>query len=170
MDNLIAMFQDTSLSSLNLVIFAFFIGACLAGAATVFHRRTTGALVRYLLEEQAFSPESAKTLRDAELELSPFVRWSVSHNAAFQRVVTMAETEKDPKTGKKPSLSDTPLYIAPEARLRAEEMYGGKHASDGNMWLVLLGIAVFGVIAYLSTYIIPYLVNMVNSLIVTIKS
>ena len=165
MDNLIALFQDTSLTSLNLVILAFFIGACLAGAATVFHRRTTGALVRYLLEQEAFSPESAKTLRDAELELSPFVRWSVAHNVSYQRVVTMVTAEKDPETGKKPSLSDTPLYIAPTARLRAEEMYGGKHAADGNMWLVLLGILIFGVIAYLSTYIIPYLVNMLNSLI-----
>ena len=153
MDNLIALFEDTSLGSLNLIIFAFFIGACIAGAATVFHRRTTGALVRYLLAEQ---------------ELSPFVRWSVSHNAAFQRVVTMVECEKDPATGKKRSLSDTPLYIAPESRLRAERMYGGKNTGDASMWLVLLGIAVFGVIAYLSTYIIPYLVNMLNSLIDTI--
>lgn len=168
MDNLIALFEDTSLGSLNLIIFAFFIGACIAGAATVFHRRTTGALVRYLLAEQAFSPESARTLRDAEQELSPFVRWSVSHNAAFQRVVTMVEGEKDPVTGKKRSLSDTPLYIAPESRLRAERMYGGKNTGDASMWLVLLGIAVFGVIAYLSTYIIPYLVNMLNSLIDTI--
>ena len=164
MDNLIALFQSGTFGSLNLVIFAFFVGACIAGIATVFHRRTAGALVRYLLENEAFSPETAKTLRDAEQELSLFVRSSVKRNTAFKRIITMVDMPADPKTGKKPSLSDTPLYIAPEAKLRAIEMYGGKNMSDTNLWMVLVGIAVFGIIAYLSSFIVPQLVNALGSL------
>ena len=68
MDLILDLFTDTQLGSLNLIIFALFVGACLAGFATVYHRRTIGALVRYLLTEEAFSPETAKTLREAEQE------------------------------------------------------------------------------------------------------
>lgn len=171
MDGIISIFRDAPLGSLQTVIFSFFVGACLAGAAMVYHRRSTGALVRYLLEEEAFSPESAKTLRDAEQELSLFVRLSVRHNPALKRLIAFAPPSADTADGsggsggKKPGLSDTPLYIPPEARERAEGMYGGKYAADGNMWLVLLSVLLFGIVASLSAVIIPYLISMLNGLL-----
>ena len=96
-----SLFTDTKLGSLNLIIFALFVGACLAGFATVYHRRTIGALVRYLLEEQAFSPETAKTLRQAEQDLNIFVRVNITRNVAFQRIICMVDVPETDENGKK---------------------------------------------------------------------
>ena len=160
MDRIKELFTTSELGSLNLIIFAFFIGACLAGVATVYHRRTIGELVRYLLAEEAFSPETAKTLRDAEQDLNVFVRMSITRNVAFQRIVVMTDTPHKDENGKKITLSDIPLYINPTERKRAEEMYSAKISEDANMWMVLLSIAVFAVVAYISTFIVPKLITM----------
>ena len=164
MDLILDLFTDTQLGSLNLFIFALFVGACLAGFATVYHRRTIGALVRYLLTEEAFSPETAKTLREAEQDLNIFVRMNITRNVAFQRIVCMADVPKTDENGKKISLSDIPLYINPNERLRAEEMYSAKTSEDANMWMVLLSIFVFAVVAYISSYIVPDLISMASGL------
>lgn len=169
MDGIIALFKSSELLPLNLMIFAFFIGACLAGFATVYNRRTVGGLVRYLLAEGAFSPETAKTLRDAEQDLNLFLRLSLKHNAAFRRIVCMADMPKtDTKNAigskKKVGLSDIPLYINPAERKRAEEMYSEKTSEGANMWMVLLSIAVFAVVAYLSTFIVPKLIDMFSQM------
>lgn len=160
MDRIIELFTQGKLGSLNLIIFAFFIGACLAGVATVYHRRTIGELVRFLLDENAFSPETGKTLREAEQDLNVFVRMNILHNTAFRRIVHMAETPKRNAEGKKTPLSDIPLYINPAERKRAEEMYSIKTSQDANMWMVLLSIAVFAVVAYVSAFIVPKLITM----------
>ena len=159
-----SLFTDTKLGSLNLIIFALFVGACLAGFATVYHRRTIGALVRYLLEEQAFSPETAKTLRQAEQDLNIFVRVNITRNVAFQRIICMVDVPETDENGKKIGLSDTPLFIPHEARERAEQMYSARTSEDANMWMVLLAIAVFAIVAYISSYIVPDLMDMASNL------
>ncbi|MBQ7298723.1 MAG: hypothetical protein IJW77_02665 [Clostridia bacterium] len=165
MDLILDLFTDTQLGSLNLIIFALFVGACLAGFATVYHRRTIGALVRYLLTEEAFSPETAKTLREAEQDLNIFVRMNITRNVAFQRIVCMVDMPKTDENGKKISLSDIPLYINPKERLRAEEMYSAKTSEDANMWMVLLSIVVFAIVAYISSFIVPDLISMASNFI-----
>ena len=164
MDLILDLFTDTQLGSLNLIIFALFVGACLAVFATVYHRRTIGALVRYLLENEAFSPESAKTLREAEQDLNIFVRMNITRNVAFQRIVCMVDVPKTDENGKKITLSDIPLYINPKERMRAEEMYSAKTSEDANMWMVLLSILVFAVVAYISSFIVPDLISMASGL------
>lgn len=164
MDLILDLFTDTQLGSLNLIIFALFVGACLAGFATVYHRRTIGALVRYLLENEAFSPDRAITLRQAEQDLNIFVRMNITRNVAFQRIVNMVDVPKTDENGKKISLSDIPLYINPKERTRAEEMYSAKTSEDANMWMVLLSILIFAVVAYISSYIVPDLISMASSL------
>jgi hypothetical protein len=163
MDLILDLFTDTQLGSLNLIIFALFVGACLAGFATVYHRRTIGTLVRYLLENEAFSPESAKTLREAEQDLNIFLRMNITRNVAFRRIVHMVDEQVD-ENGKKIPLSDIPLYINPNERLRAEEMYSAKTSEDANMWMVLLSIFVFAVVAYISSFIVPDLISMASGL------
>ena len=162
MDLILDLFTDTQLGSLNLIIFALFVGACLAGFATVYHRRTIGTLVRYLLENEAFSPESAKTLREAEQDLNIFLRMNITRNVAFQRIVCMVDEQTD-ENNKKVPLSDIPLYINPNERLRAEEMYSAKTSEDANMWMVLLSIFVFAIVAYISSFIVPDLISMASN-------
>lgn len=182
MDHIFQALFGGGIGSLNSIIFALFVGACLAGFATVYHRRTIGTLIRYLLDAEAFSPETAKTLRESEQELNFFVRHCIRHNEAFRRIVgvvseppkadaqekTAADgaTEATKKSEKKERtpLSDVPLYILPEARERAEQMYAANKMSDANMWMVLLSIAVFAVIAYISTIAVPKLVEMASRL------
>lgn len=163
MDLILDLFTDTQLGSLNLIIFALFVGACLAGFATVYHRRTIGALVRYLLENEAVSPESAKTLRDAEQDLNIFLRMNIKRNVAFRRIVCMVDEQVD-ENGKPLPLSDIPLYINPNERIRAEEMYSAKTSEDANMWMVLLSIFVFAIVAYISSFIVPDLISMASGL------
>ncbi len=171
MNPLKELFTTSDLGSLNFIIFSFFIGACLAGVATVYHRRTIGALVRYLLEHDAHSPETGKTLKEAEQDLNIFVILSVTKNAAFRRIVTMADDPFTEIAGrvvagprKKSKIVDIPLYIAPAAKRRAEMMYAEKTSEDANMWMVLLSIAVFAVVAYASAYIVPKLISMFEGL------
>ncbi len=174
MDRLTALFTESKFGSMELIIFAFFIGACLAGIATVYHRRTIGTLVRYLIDHEAFSAEQARSLRDAEQDLNIFVRYHLKRNAAFRRIICMvpatpADTQngtsekKDRSKKDSRSFSDIPLYINPKERQRAEEMYAAKTAEGANLWMVLLSILVFAVVAYLSTMVIPKLISFLNS-------
>ncbi|MBO5649648.1 MAG: hypothetical protein J6S76_07005 [Clostridia bacterium] len=153
------MFTDSKIGSLDTFIFALFIGACLAGFATVYHRRTIGSLVHFLLDNEAFSPETAKTLREAEQDLNIFVRMSLKRNVAFRRIVSMVDVPEKDEKGRKISLSDIPLYIRESERRRAEEMYSKRTSEDANMWMVLLSIAVFAVVAYISLFVVPKLVT-----------
>lgn len=186
MDHIFNALFGGGIGSLNSIIFALFVGACLAGFATVYHRRTIGTLVRYLLDAGAFSPETAKTLRESEQDLNFFLRHSIRHNDAFRRIIgvvsapddrdaaeAQAEDGQQEKNGaqkgqgekmKKTPLSDVALYILPEAKERAEKMYAADKMSDANMWMVLFSIAVFAVIAYLSALVVPKLVEMASSL------
>ena len=117
-----------------------------------------------LLENEAFSPESAKTLREAEQDLNIFVRMNITRNVAFQRIVCMVDVPKTDENGKKITLSDIPVDINPKERLRAEEMYSAKTSEDANMWMVLLSILVFAVVAYISSFIVPDLISMASGL------
>ena len=156
--------NGTSFSSVELIVFAFFFGACIAAFAAVIHRRTTAALIRYLLSQGAESPETGKTLREAELEQSLIVRLSLRRGSALGRIVAKGEPEINPKTKKPFGLSDTPLYILPESKERAERMYRSQGSEGANLWLVLVGILLFGLIAYLCTLVIPYLMSWIGAL------
>ncbi len=160
----LSIFDGTTFVSVELIVLSFFIGACAAAFATVIHRRTTAALVRYLLEQGAESPETAKTLRDAELDQSLVVRISLRRGAALRRIVAKGEPEINPKTKQPSGLSDTPLYILPESKERAERMYQNQTTNGANLWMVLLGILLFGLVAYLSVLVIPYLMSWISSL------
>ena len=89
---------------------------------------------------------------------------NITRNVAFQRIVCMVDVPKTDENGKKITLSDIPLYINPKERLRAEEMYSAKTSEDANMWMVLLSILVFAVVAYISSFIVPDLISMASGL------
>lgn len=154
-------YNPYAIGSLESIIFALFLGACLAGFGAIYHRKTIGGLVHYLLEKEAFSIESAKTLREAELELNLFLRWTLKKSVSFRRIVCMTEVE----SGKKDvSLSDIPLYINPKERDRAEKMYSKYTASDATFLNVIISIAVFALIAYLSYLCVPSLISMAENI------
>ena len=89
---------------------------------------------------------------------------NITRNVAFQRIVCMVDVPKTDENGKKITLSDIPLYINPKERMRAEEMYSTKTSEDANMWMVLLSILVFAVVAYISSFIVPDLISMASGL------
>ncbi len=155
-------YNPNQIGSLETIIFAFFLGACVAGFATVYHRKTIGGLVHYLMENEAFSIEQAKTLREAEQDLNLFLRLTLKRNVAFQRIIRMVEPEEKP--AKKPSFSDIPLYIDPKERGRAEKMYSKYTASDATVLNVILSVAIFAIIAYLSYLIVPSLITMASGI------
>lgn len=155
-------YNPNAIGSLEAIIFAFFIGACLAGFAAIYHRKTIGRLVHYLLENEAFSADSAKTLREAEQDLNLFLRLTLRRNVAFQRIVRTVAPPEDKK--EKRSFSDVPLYIDPKERDRAEKMYSKYTAADATVFNVIISIAVFAIIAYLSYLFVPELISMAQNM------
>ena len=43
-------------------------------------------------------------------------------------------------------------------------MYSAKTSEDANMWMVLLSIFVFAIVAYISSFIVPDLISMASGL------
>ncbi len=148
--------------TLEIVIWSLFIGIVIGILVTLYIKYVPGRFVRRLLELDAFSPESAKTLKEAGCDRSLFLLGSLRAKGSLRRVVSCcgpAEGESG-KTRKLGQLKNAGWYISSEMRARAESLYGSK----GNLLLIsLLAVLGFFIAALLSFTVIPDLVTMASN-------
>ena len=74
------------------VILGLFVGLIIAAAFSVFDKKRLGGLVRKIIREQAFTPETAQTMAELGYDRSPAVKNSVNRGV-LSRVVICVERE-----------------------------------------------------------------------------
>ena len=148
--------------TLEIVVWSMFIGIVLGIFATLYIKYVPGPFVRRLLELDAFSPESAKTLKEAGCDRNPFLLGSLRAHSSLRRVIScrQAGAGESGKSEKLSQLKNESWYISSEMRARAESLYGSK----GNLLLIaLLAVLGFFIAALLSFTVIPDLITMASN-------
>ena len=112
------------------------VGLCfaviLAALYVLYERNVAGAFIRALLDREALSPESAKTLDELGFNKNPFVKFELAHSAVMQKTVKMVEEpEREEATEQDAPLNEVQgdnrrFYIPEELKYRAAQRYENK--------------------------------------------
>ncbi len=153
--------------TLEIVIWSLFIGILLGVGGSLYVKRVLGAFVRKLLEVNADSPESAKTLGETGFEKNYFVINALRDKGTVRRMVQLSLPEGEavdssslsPKEERK-LIKRARWYINTEHRYRAEVMFDAK---GNSVFIMLVAIAAFLIAALISFTVIPDLVSMASS-------
>lgn len=104
--------------------------------------RFLGRLVRKLIEIDATSPESALTLEEIDIKLSPALKHSLRPGTNFSEIVLRTE--------------DGRYFIAPDKLSMAKSKYRGK---DVNLVFILLSFVILLIFAYVLTLLLPDIIE-----------
>ncbi len=128
------------------IIWMCAIGAAIAMAVLYYNSRFLGGLVRALIEIDATSAESALTLEELNIKLTPALKYSLRPNTSFSETVLKTEDDR--------------YYIAPDKLAMAKAKYRGK---DTTIVFLLICFVVLAVAAFAFTKIFPDLIEKVGN-------
>ena len=77
----------SSMTNLEVLIWALFIGFVIASFMIFYHKRIIGAFVRALLEKQANSPDSALGIYELGFEKNALIKNALRSDATLRRLV-----------------------------------------------------------------------------------
>ncbi len=170
---------------IRLVIIGLFIGLSVAGFFGVFNKRVLGSFVRRLIEAEAFSPESAKTLEELGFAGKVTIYNAVRKSTSLRRVVKCreeqehdaalnekrAEYESAKESGKKlPKFKETEYKVNPTSdRFYIPEdmkyMADIKFDAKGNTWASAIFCCVFMLILMVvAIVLLPNILDFLNNL------
>ncbi|MBQ9847981.1 MAG: hypothetical protein IJO64_02865 [Clostridia bacterium] len=133
---------------LKTIIWMFMIGVAVATIVVYYNSRFLGRTVRALLDIDATSPQSAITLEELGLSLTPALRSSLKPGTAFSQIVIKTEDDR--------------YYIAPDKVSLAKAKYRGK---DITIVFVILTLVILAVCAFAMTFVFPETIeNLSNQL------
>lgn len=117
-------------------------GACF-GILTIYYNSTfLGKLVRALIAIDATTPESAMTLKELNIKLTPPLKYALRPDSSFSTVVIKTDEDK--------------YYISPKKVDMAKAKYRGKEASIS---FVIISILIILIAALALSYILPEVVD-----------
>ncbi len=178
--------------TLEIVVWSMFLGVMIGSFLIFFNKKVLGSFVRALIEAQAFSPETAKTLAETGFTKNFFVRTALRSRGTYRKIIQSASVaaspleippaplppageniqqdsdESDKKKKKKQyqrkiiDISEMKFFIPDNMTARADSIYSDK----GNSWIILLmTIGLFVLVSILSIIIVPLIVQMLNNFI-----
>ncbi len=83
----------TGAVSLELVVWSLFVGIMLAGAIAVYNKRYLGGFVRKLIEEEAYTPETALTLDEIGYGNNKILQKEILRGVVFKSIVYEKDDE-----------------------------------------------------------------------------
>ena len=123
---------------INNIIWMFGVGVAIAMAVTYYNARFLGKLVRALIDIDATSPESAITLEEINMKLTPSLKYSLRPGSSFSETVVQT--------------ADNRYYIAPDKLAMAKSKYRGK---DTTILFLLLSLVILVIIVSAMTELFP---------------
>ena len=125
-------------TNLKRAVWLIIAGMILALVFIYFYKTVNGALVRALMANEAYSPETAKTLAELGFEKKESILKTFNRSETIRRVVGTAEDEAD---------ENAHFYIREEEKKRATEQYGMKGNElimtvVGAVALVIVGLLI----------------------------
>lgn len=176
---------DNPVTTLPIIIWGIFAGFVIAGILSYYNKNYLGAVVRSLVKKGANAPESALTFADAGIKAGFLRRRAVFYDGALTKYVKVAnpeecETEQAQESAfirgarrvfsierkKKYDAAKAKFYILEEKRIQAELRYTEKGTS---LRAVIIGIVAAFIVAVVAIRCIPYILELVDSVITLYK-
>lgn len=155
--------------SIELIVWALYVGLLLAAVIMLLEKRAVGKLVRKLDEAGALSPENGKTLAELGLAKNPFVKGQLRGKTALSALVyAVGETPEIDEEGHatpviRKAVDPAAKYYLPEPlRNRALLRYStrGSHAID-----IVVAVIGFGIIGWLLIAYLPKLLALARDIL-----
>lgn len=160
----------SSMTNLEVLIWALFIGFVLASFMIFYHKRIIGSFVRALLEKQANSPESALSIYDLGFDNNALIKNALKSDATLRRIVWELDDNMQKREdgvvfsarSNRLDINNAKFYIPDENRIRAELRYSSKGT---DVFAIIIAIVLFMAIAYAALLLIPMITELINSMI-----
>ncbi len=155
-------------NSLQIIIWAFFIGILIGAASLYYQKRVIGSFVRALLDDGAADPDNARTLEELGFAKNRFVRHALRGGSVLRKMVWEAKDNfttdaqgcvYSARTTKM-DINTARFYIDESNRIRADLRYSAK---GSDVLTLLIGVVVFAVLAYAMLLFVPYVVDLFRS-------
>lgn len=154
---------------LEVIVWGLFFGIMIGGALAVYNKRYLGEFVRRLIQEEAFSPESALTLSEIGFGKNAFVQNAIKKGVAFKSIVYEKDDEvvvvdgiAKPVFHEEIDFSQARFYIPYEFRHRAELKFDKKGT---HLMLVVIASLFFLALALLILHFSEPFVQLVNDML-----
>lgn len=182
-DNLVI---DNPTTTLPVIIWGLYAGFVISGLLSLYNKIYLGDVVRALVKKGADSADSAVTFKEAGLRAGYFRCRAVFGDNPLSKYVKIAnpleaelpQKEEKPfvkglrkllgrERKKKYSAEKVKLYVLEEKRIQAELRYSSKGTS---LPVILVGIVLAFILAVVVINCIPYLLDLIDSLITLYKN
>ncbi len=127
---------------LKTIIWTFMFGAVAATIVMFYNNRFLGRFVRALLSIDATSPESAITIEELGLKMTPAIKHALRPETSFSQTVLKTE--------------DGRFYIASDKVLLAKKKY---RSQDMTLIFVLMSVIILISVAFALTYVFPEVIE-----------
>ena len=177
---------DNPVTTLPIIIWGLFAGFAIAGILSYYNKTYLGAVVRSLVKKGANCPENALLLSHTGVRADAIRFRAVCRDGALTKYVKIAnpeeceiEQKKQPafvrgicrffsiERKKKYDAGKAKFYIPEEKRIQAELRYAAKGNSLGA---IAIGIVAAFVVAVVAIKCIPYILDLVDSVITLYKN
>ena len=137
--------QGYTKMDLNVILISIFIGIIIASIAIVYRRYVLGNIVKTLIENKAFSQDSAITLEKMGYK-NVFMKYALRDKSTFKKTVHRTVDEKGTKR----------YFIPEEIYMREEIKYCKKNT---NVFGVIIAAVLFLVVFYLLVNVVPWVID-----------
>ena len=151
-----------SVTTLNIVVWAMFLGFLIAIAITLYNKLVVGKVVRALVSRKAHEPSCAMTLGDVKCD-SKFIRFALRKNGSLRRIVR--EVQDTEAKCDNVNFEIAKFYIPQKFIRRAESIYGKSDLTPKTVILSVVGLLAITMLAFiLIPYIVQLLANFIGSI------
>lgn len=146
--------------SIDTIAWCMFGGVIIGAGISVYFKEVIGAFVRFLIKNGYNSIENAPRLEETKFAKNFFVKRAI-RKGTYKRVMK-TEAPDDDKLTEKELILKTKYYIPEDLVFQAENVFSKK----GTNWFALiLTVLLFFIVAALSLFVVPDLIQMLNNFI-----
>ena len=146
--------------SIDTIAWCMFGGVIIGAGISVYFKEVLGAFVRFLIKNGYNSIENAPRLEETKFAKNFFVKRAI-RKGTYKRVMK-TEVPDDDKLTEKELILKTKYYIPEDLVFQAENVFSKK----GTNWFALiLTVLLFFIVAALSLFVVPDLIQMLNNFI-----
>ena len=124
------------------IVWMFMIGCAIATLTVYYNNRFLGKLVRALIDIEATSPESAMSIDELGVKMTPFLSRALRPESAYSEIVLKTD--------------DGRYYIAPDRVSLAKAKFRSK---DATVIFLAISLVILGLATLALTYIFPEAVD-----------
>lgn len=190
----LAVYQNFTMENptitLSVILWAMYAGLVLACIMSVYTKNYPGAMVRALIKNGCFDPESAKTLEELGIKASPMRSHTLRDKSTLRKYVKIVNADECRMAKARSSagrtfrrilsldtsdivnydLSAARFYIPEDKKHVADMRYGSKGTTLSGIIIIIAALILGAVLVLALMYFIPEILELVDEAVTYIKS